>query len=536
MADSTDLDELIQRVSSLEGWKIVVDASIEDISIRLSESLKSAKITSDAVVDNSTLIRLTTTDNADTDSSTIIKITGSDYIIVDSSAANNILLSTKIGEVSTATEDASGLATANDVKEYVDTKIAGIGMTFDSSTPSYISTSVIVNNGQINSSVGVITASLADASNGSIGLAMAQDVYKELVDVEEVITTAQIQIANKVGLDSSLNLVWSEESGITEKNIKEAVENILLNINSSISGINSSISNISINALNDSLIVNNSSISFSSDTSYIYLSASNNNLALNSSIITLADASNGLTGLAIAQDVYKELVDTKEVITAMQNQIANKVGLDSSLNLVWSEESGITSNNIKEAVENIDASIKNISINALNNSLIVNNSSVLFNSDTSYIYLSASDNKLLLNSSIITLADASNGSTGLPIAQNVYKELITVEKVTAAALTALAITLGIDSSFNVKWGKDSGIPLGTNYKNAIEIYRNYSAGLGLSLNSSDRIFSLNPATSSSIGGVKIADASISGITLDIDGSISIVGPSVEEIVAFLEED
>ena len=59
---------------------------------------------------------------------------------------------------------------------------------------------------------------------------MAEDVYKELVDTEEVITTAQIRIANKVGLDSSFNLVWSEESGITEENIKDAVENIAENI------------------------------------------------------------------------------------------------------------------------------------------------------------------------------------------------------------------------------------------------------------------------------------------------------------------
>ena len=131
------------------------------------------------------------------------------------------------------------------------------------------------------------------------------------------------------------------------------IDSIISNINSSITNINSSISNISINALNDSLIVNNSSISFSSDTNYIYLSASNNNLAVNSSIITLTDASNGLTGLAIAQDIYKELVVAEDVIASAQIQMANNVGLDTSFNLVWSEESGLTEENIKEAIENI---------------------------------------------------------------------------------------------------------------------------------------------------------------------------------------
>ena len=438
------LDNVDGSIDNLQSKNIEIDSSIENISSRLSESLKSAKIAAEVAVDNSTLIRLTTTDNTGIDSSTIVKVAGSDYIIVDSSTTNNILLSTKIGEVSTATEDVSGLATANDVKEYVDTKIAGIGMIFDSSTPSYISTSVSVNNGQITSSVGVITASLVDASNGSIGLAMAQDVYKELVDVEEVIASTQIQIANKVGLDSSFNLVWSEESGITEENIKDAVENILLNINSSISDINSSISNI------DSSISN-----------------------IDSSII-----------------------------------------------------------NINSSISDINSSISDINSSIFN----INNSSISFSSDTSYIHLSASDNTLALNSNIITLVDASNGSTGLAIAQDVYTELVMAEKVAAAALTAMAITLGINSSFNVNWSEDSGIPLGTNYKTAIELYRNYSAGLGLSLNDSNHMFSLNPATSSSIGGVKIIDSSISGITLDNDGSIGIVGPSVKEIIAFLEED
>ena len=139
-------------------------------------------------------------------------------------------------------------------------------------------------------------------------------------------------------------------------------------IDSSISIIDSSIKTISINALNDSLIVNNSSILFNSDTNYIHLSASDNNLSLNSCIITLSDASNGSTGLAIAQDVYKELVNVEEVIATSQIHIANKIGLDSSLNLSWGEESGLTENiTIKDAIENIlsQISILNARIDSL---------------------------------------------------------------------------------------------------------------------------------------------------------------------------
>ena len=147
-------------------------------------------------------------------------------------------------------------------------------------------------------------------------------------------------------VDEKWELIGSTTINLDDYYTKEEID-------SSISVINSSIQNISINALNDSLIVSNSSISFNSDTSYIHLSAGDNKLLLNSSIITLADASNGLTGLAIAEDVYKELVDVEEVIATSQIQIANKVGLDSSLNLSWSEESGLSEETIKEDIENI---------------------------------------------------------------------------------------------------------------------------------------------------------------------------------------
>ena len=136
--------------------------------------------------------------------------------------------------------------------------------------------------------------------------------------------------------------------------------------------VDASIQNISINALNDSLIVNNSSISFSSDTSYIYLSTSDNKLLLNSSIITLADASNDSTGLAIAQDVYQKLSDVEEVVATSVITMANKIGLNSSLNLVWSEDSGLTEETIKDAVEDITESIQTLQTNKLDKNYTAN--------------------------------------------------------------------------------------------------------------------------------------------------------------------
>lgn len=127
-----------------------------------------------------------------------------------------------------------------------------------------------------------------------------------------------------------------------------------------------------------------------------------------------------------------------------------------------------TKEEIDSSISVINSSIQNISINALNDSLIVNNSSISFNSDTSYIHLSASDDKLLLNSSIITLADASNGSTGLAMATDIYDELTKVEKVTAAAITTMTETLGLDESLNPNWSQESGINEASTYREVIE--------------------------------------------------------------------
>lgn len=118
--------------------------------------------------------------------------------------------------------------------------------------------------------------------------------------------------------------------------------------------------------------------------------------------------------------------------------------------------------------DEIDASIQNISINALNNSLLVNNSSISFDSDTSYMHLSASDNKLTLNSSIITLADASNGLTGLAIAQDAYDELTKVEEVIATSVTTMSNNLGLGESLNPNWSHGSGINEASTYREVIE--------------------------------------------------------------------
>jgi hypothetical protein len=95
----------------------------------------------------------------------------------------------------------------------------------DSSTPEYLDTNVTVSASTATIEIGVKTATLADASNGSTGLAMAEDVYAELTKVEEVMATSVTTMADTLGLDSSLGVTWSAQSGIpSDATYKEAIE------------------------------------------------------------------------------------------------------------------------------------------------------------------------------------------------------------------------------------------------------------------------------------------------------------------------
>ena len=87
-------------------------------------------------------------------------------------------------------------------------------VTASTSTGDYVTIEAAKNASTINVSVGVVTATLADASNGSIGLAMAEDVYAELTKVEEVMATSVTTMSDTLGLDSSLGVTWSAQSGI----------------------------------------------------------------------------------------------------------------------------------------------------------------------------------------------------------------------------------------------------------------------------------------------------------------------------------
>ena len=150
---------------------------------------------------------------------------------VKDASAVNVSVGVTTHEVSTATSDANGLATALDVKEYVDAQAADIKVqaTLNSSTTEYVDAAAVVDDAGrvISASVGVKTATLVDASNGKVGLAIAKDVYDELTAVEQTMAEANTKISSTVGLNPDYSVTWSDESGIaTNTSIVKAIEEV----------------------------------------------------------------------------------------------------------------------------------------------------------------------------------------------------------------------------------------------------------------------------------------------------------------------
>ena len=134
--------------------------------------------------------------------------------------------------VALSTVTATGsLVDAKAVKDFVDAQAADIKVqaTLNSSTPEYVDASASVDESGrvITASVGVKTATLKDASNGSIGLAMAKDVYDELTAVEQTMAAANTAMSNTIGLNSDYSVTWSTASGIAaDTTIVAAIEKV----------------------------------------------------------------------------------------------------------------------------------------------------------------------------------------------------------------------------------------------------------------------------------------------------------------------
>lgn len=172
--------------------------------------------------------------NANSALQNVTASTLSNFVTVEAAkdaSAVNVSVGVTTHDVSTAAVDANGLATALGVKEYVDAKATEVKVsaTLNSSTPDYVDAAAVVDDAGrvISASVGVKTATLAEASTGKVGLAMAKDVYDELTAVEQTMAAANSAMADTIGLNPDYSVTWTNGLGISvDASIVKAIEEV----------------------------------------------------------------------------------------------------------------------------------------------------------------------------------------------------------------------------------------------------------------------------------------------------------------------
>ena len=190
-----------------------IDVTVEGLETAIANANSAIQEVNAATVQNA-YVKISVEDSTDPSTKDVSAVLS----VVDTSAKLSTVAAT------------GSLVDALAVKEFVEGEIAAIpevAMTLDSSTPTYVTTSATVSNGAITAEVGVVTATLADASNGAKGLATAEDVYTELTKVEETIAAANVAMANTVGLNPDYSVTWSADSGIAaDTSIVKAIEQV----------------------------------------------------------------------------------------------------------------------------------------------------------------------------------------------------------------------------------------------------------------------------------------------------------------------
>lgn len=340
--------------------------------------------------------------NANSALQTVTASTLSDFVTVaavkDASAVN-VSVGVTTHDVSTATAADNGLATALGAKEYVDAKTDAVKVqaTLNSSTPDYVDATASVDAAGrvITAGVGVKTATLADAANGSTGLATAEDVYEELTKVEEVMATANAAMATTIGLNSDYSVNWSTASGISpDTSIVKAIEEVAAQAaKAGVTSFGEKKGDISI----DSTVATDGSVAFAMDGS------------------TLKGTVVGWSGLVTR--VSNNETSIGEVSTRVNN-VSTRLN-DLSTYVHTTVDTSV--NALETKVTDINASINrlNTSVSTLetwkNDSSFVNTvegEAVVAGANTSFVYVnanpSAGDVKL---TSGVVLANNSYGST-----------------------------------------------------------------------------------------------------------------------------
>lgn len=167
-------------------------------------------------------------------------------------------------------------------------------------------------------------------------------------------------------------------------------------------------------------------------------------------VIVTSDAAAGTTSSIIV--VERNLDGAVTAAAALDNDY---VILGSGNQAV--KVSTIEVNALLTAITNANSAIQNI---------VANSSSADYLDASAAI--SSSTGTITIGVKVQDLSTADADHKGLAKAEDVRQKLEEVEEVMAAANTAMADTLGLNSSYGVNWSEESGIESGTSYKEAIE--------------------------------------------------------------------
>lgn len=316
---------------------------------------------------------------------------GNDTSTIDVSAILTVV-DTSVALASVA--ETGSLVDAKAVKDFIDTQAADIKIqaTLNSSTTNYVDASASVDESGrvITASVGVKTATLEDASNGSIGLAMAEDVYNELTAVEQTVATAITTMSNTVGLNSDYSVTWSTASGIaTDTTIVKAIEEVAKKADeakqSGVTKFGDATGEISIDTTNSI----DGSVKF----------------AMNGS--TLQGTVNGWSGLVGKVDTNAtNIADVSTSLNDLSTYVRQTV--DASIDALQAKDVEIDA-----SIDRLDASVS-----ALESRTITGESAILTNANDEYVNVSATKDdqgNVTIDSSVqlataIDLTDIKNGT------------------------------------------------------------------------------------------------------------------------------
>lgn len=323
-------------------------------------------------------------------------------------------------------------------------------------------------------------------------------------------------ISNKPNIDGSLNSI-NASLNVLDASVKT--------LDASVNALDASIKNINIPIKS---ITGETGLEEYANSEFVAVSVSepdeNGNVNIDASVkvVTLADASNGYNGLASSLDIYNNLSNAEEVIASVISKLNYTIGLDVSANLVWSEESGLTEDTIKEAIEYV----------SMNAGVKINDSSV----NVSETWSSSKINSEIEANAYILPTASANELGGVKVGEGLIIDtngVLSAEGKSYTAGSGISISandeISVDtSSIQEKLTAGSNITIDSNTISATDTtYNEASQTISGLMSAADKTkldglsnYILPTASANALGGIKVGE----NLSIDANGVLSASAP------------